>query len=146
MSAAFDTVDHAILLDRLHTSFGISGTVLSWIESFVTGRTQAVHMGEDRSTTTAVVCGVPQSSILGPLLFLLYPADVLKIVQHHGLMGHSYADDTSIYLYTDANLCSAQLRIVSACIDGINKWMSSKRLKLNADKTQFIWLAMVLHA
>ena len=47
MSAAFDTVDHAILLDRLHTSFGISGTVLSWIESFVTGRTQAVHIGED---------------------------------------------------------------------------------------------------
>ena len=140
MSAAFDTVDHAILLDRLHKSFGISGTALSWIESFVTGRTQAVHVGEDRSTTTAVVCGVPQGSVLGPLLFLLYTADVLKIVQHHGLSGHSYADDTSIYLHTDANLCSAQLPIVSACIDGINKWMSSNRLKLNADKTQFIWL------
>ena len=58
MSAAFDTVDDAIL-DRLHTSFGIGGTVLSWIESFITGRTQAVHIGEDQSTTSAVICSVP---------------------------------------------------------------------------------------
>ena len=108
MSAAFDTVDQTILLDRLQTSFGITGSVLSWIESFVTGRTQAVHVGGDRSTISAVICGVPQGSVLGPLLFLLYTADVLKIVQNHGLMGHSYAGDTSIYLHTDASLCSSQ--------------------------------------
>ena len=89
MSAAFNTVDHAILLDRLHTSFGIRGsTVLSWIESFITGRTQTVHIGKDQSTTSAVICSVPQGSLLSPLLFLLYTADVLKIVQHHELRGH----------------------------------------------------------
>ena len=132
--------NHAILLDRLHTSFGISGTVLSWIESFITDRTQTVHIGEDQSTTSAVICGVPQGSVLGPLLFLLYTADVLKTVQHNGLTGHSYADDTSICLHTDANQCTVQLSCVTVCIDDINKWMSSNRLRLNADKTQFIWL------
>jgi len=85
MSAVFDTVDHDILLDRLHKSFGISGTVLSWAESFVTGRTRAVHVGEDQSTTLAVVCDVPQGSVLGPLSFLLYTAEVLTIIQDHGL-------------------------------------------------------------
>jgi len=127
-------------LTRCQTSLGITVSVLSWIESFVTGRTQAVYVARDRSKISAVICGVPQGSVLGPLLFLLYTADVLKIVQNHELMGHLYADDTSIYLHTDATLYSAQLPIISACVDDINKWMSSNCLKLNADKTQFIWL------
>jgi len=59
MSATFDTVNHAILLDRLYMSFGIGGAVLSWVKSFVTSKTQAVHVGEDQfSTSAAVVCGV----------------------------------------------------------------------------------------
>lgn len=140
MSAAFDTVDHAILISRLEVSFGLRGTVLSWIQSFITGRTQAVHVGDDRSTVSDVLCGVPQGSVLGPVLFLLYTADVLNIVRNHRLMGHSYADDTSIYLHADACSCAAQLLTVIACIDDICSWMSSNRLKLNMDKTQFIWL------
>jgi len=111
MSAAFDTVDHDILLDRLHKSFGISGTVLSWIESFITGRTQAVHVGGDQSTTSAVVCGVPQYSILGPLLLLvLNTANVLTFIPQHGLLGQLYADDTSIYLHSLPATVSALYR------------------------------------
>jgi len=139
MSAAFDTVDHDILLDRLNKSFGISGTVLSWVESFVTGGTQAVHVGEDQSTTSAVVGGVPQGRVLGLLLFLLYTADVLKIIQQNGLSGQSYADDTSIYLHTDASQCTVQIKYIMVGIDDINKWITSNSLKLNTDKTQFIW-------
>jgi len=136
MSSTFVTVDHVILLDHLHASFGISGTVLSWIESFVTSRTHAVH----HSTTSAVVCGISQGSILGPLLFLLHIVDIFRIVQHRGLRGNSYADDTNIYLPTDASLSSAKLPTISPCIDDLNEWMSSNRLNLNADKTRFIWL------
>jgi len=72
MSATFDTVDHAILLDRLYRSFGINGAVLSWVRSFITSRTQTVHVEEDQqSTISAVVCGVPHGSVLCAQLFLL---------------------------------------------------------------------------
>jgi len=75
MSAAFD---HSILIDRLNTSFGIRGTVLSWIQSFITGRCriQAVQVGDDQSAILSVLCGIPQGSVLGPVLFLRYTADV----------------------------------------------------------------------
>jgi exonuclease III len=140
MSAAFDTVDHEVLLGRLQTSFGVRGTVLTWIESFIRGRTQEVVVEGQQSTTSVVVCGVPQGSVLGPILFLLYTADVTAIVARHGLRAHSYADDTDIYFHAEAGSCLAQLSNVAVCIDDINQWMSSNRLKLNAEKTQFTWL------
>ena len=76
MSAAFDTVDHGILLKRLHMSFGICEVALSWISSFVRQRTQAVVVNDKMSETSLVTCGVPQGSVLGPILFLLYTPDV----------------------------------------------------------------------
>src|SRR5664279_3839710 len=94
LSAAFDTVDHEILIDRLRKSYGIEGTVLSWIESFISCRTQYVAIDGQQSAKCAVSCGVPQGSVLGPVLFLLYTAEVLLIAKRHGLEGHSYADDT----------------------------------------------------
>ena len=116
LSAAFDTVDHAILLDRLDVSFSIGGAVLSWIQSFITGRTQVVPVDEEQSTVSNVFCGVPQGSVLGPVLFLLYTVEVLYIVHHHGLAGHCYADDTCIYVHVDTNSC------VTACLDAISHW------------------------
>ena len=79
LSAAFDTVDHDILLRRLATSFGISGLTLKWISSFLTGRTQAVVFRGTTSAYSTVKYGVPQGSILGPVLFLLYTADVTAV-------------------------------------------------------------------
>jgi len=74
------------------------------------------------------------------VLFLLYTAEVLYIVHHHGLAGHYYADDTCIYVHVDTSSCAAVLSTVTPCLDAINSWMTSNRLKLNMDKTQFIWL------
>ena len=139
LSAAFDTVDHDILLNRLQKSFGLGGGVLSWVASFIRGRAQTVVFGGERSATSRVSSGVPQGSVLGPVLFLLYTADVLQITQRHGLGSHSYADD--IQLYCSGKSATEQVmnsRMV-ACIEEISRWMTRNRLKLNTDKTQFIW-------
>ena len=72
--------------------------MLSWIASFLQERTQrTIENGGERSATSRVSSGVPQGSVLGPVLFLLYTADVLQITQHHGLNSHSYADDIQLY-------------------------------------------------
>ena len=94
LSAAFDTVDHNILLDRLYESFCIRGQVLDWICSFVSGRVLSVNFAEGQSNRSSIPCGVQQGSVLGPLLFILYAADVILLAQHHGFQLHSYADDT----------------------------------------------------
>jgi len=140
MSAAFDTVDHHILLDRLEVSYGLKGHVLSWLRSFLSNRTQQVLMNGSSSLVTRIKSGVPQGSILGPLLFLLYTADIPCLATKHGINIHCYADDGQLYLYSRADMADNVVKKVVGCISEIDAWMSSNRLKLNADKTQFTWL------
>ena len=97
VSAAFYTVDHTILLDRLSVSYGISGTVHSWISSFVCGRSQTVYFGGTTSSPSKVRYGIPQGSTLGPLLYVLYTADIVKLVEGLGFNVHLYADETQLY-------------------------------------------------
>ena len=79
LSAAFDTIDHDILIKRLHTTFGCSGTVLDWFTSYLSFRTQSVLVGHT-STPSALKCGVPQGSVLGPLLFTLYTQSLSTVI------------------------------------------------------------------
>ena len=88
MSAAFDTVDFGILLERLHDSFGIRGAPLAWLTSYISNRTQTVVYNHSISQTATLSCGVPQGSVQGPLLFVLYTNDVTSIIKRHGLDNH----------------------------------------------------------
>jgi len=79
--------------------------------------------------------------VLGPILFLLYTADVLLIAERHGFQAHSYADDTQLYFHCiPGTSCSDCVKRIVACIAEMEQWMSSNYLRLNTDKTQFIWL------
>ena len=140
VSAAFDTVDHGILLERLSTSYGLSGMAYTWLESYITGRAQIIHVGNRHSPPSKVLYGVPQGSVLGPVLYVLYTSDVAKLVEALGLGTHLYADDTQLYGHcSPSNSFELASRVLRA-IDSIHEWMSSNRLSLNTGKTQFIWL------
>jgi len=141
LSAAFDTVDHEILLRRLQVSYGINGTVLRWFRSYLTGRTQHVRYHGGRSRTVTLSCGVPQGSVLGPILFLLYAADLGDIVTRHGLTPHMYADDTQVYGACRPTHYAQLSQRFTICINDVADWMARNRLQLNSNKTEFIWLS-----
>ena len=125
MSVAFDTVDHQILLHRLESSFGLTGNVLSWLTSFLDGRTQQVIFNGMTSIVATLSSGIPQGSLLGPLLFLLYTADIPVIASDHGLGIHWYADDGQLYIFGRSGNADSMISKVTVCISEIDKWMSS---------------------
>jgi len=98
LSAAFDTIDHNILLKRMEKRCGIKGTALKFIKSYLSERKQKVVIGEKESSKKEVKYGVPQGSVLGPILFQIYMAPLGDLIKEHGLEYHIYADDTQLYI------------------------------------------------
>ena len=138
LSAAFDTVNHSLLLKKLNTLYGINGKVLQWCKSYLTGRSFTVKINNTSSDTVTLTVGVPQGSILGPLLFILYTKDLETIALAHGFEIHLYADDTQLYLTFDSiNSCNIEQRIID-CMCDIRLWMLKNFLKLNESKTDVI--------
>uniref|UniRef100_A0A672L323 Reverse transcriptase domain-containing protein n=1 Tax=Sinocyclocheilus grahami TaxID=75366 RepID=A0A672L323_SINGR len=137
LSAAFDTVDHNILLERLENLVGLSGMVIKWFRSYLEGRGYYVSIGEHKSKWTSMTCGVPQGSILAPLLFSLYMLPLSQIMRKNQIAYHSYADDTQIYLALSPNDYSP-IDSLCQCIDEINSWMCENFLQLNKEKTEVI--------
>ena len=141
MSAAFDTIDHGTMLSCLRDRFGISGTALKWFESYMENRTQNIQVHDTVSEEHAVAFGVPQGSVLGPLMFISYIAPLCDIARRHGISIHLYADDIQLYISfsplsnEDTNVAMMRLQ---ACVVAIKNWMIVNKLKLNADKTDAI--------
>jgi hypothetical protein len=139
LTAAFDTVDHDLLLLRLEREFGLRGITLSWFRSYLTGRTFRVVYGGHTSSTIYIVCSVPQGSVLGPRLFILYTAGLADVAAKHGVAMHMYADDTQLYLHCRINDTVSAIVRLERCIIDIRHWTSANRLKLNMDKTELLW-------
>ena len=97
LSAAFDTIDHQILFDRLSSAFGIKDTALNWFKSYLDNRTQKVKINTFYSNEIPVKFGVPQGSVLGPLLFTLYIYPISSVIDKNMFSYHQYADDTQLY-------------------------------------------------
>ena len=97
LSAAFDTLDDTKFITLLQTKYGVRGTTLKWFRSYLTGRHFRVKVGDCRSDPHALRCGVPQGSVLGPIIFVMCTASLQNIVRRHGLSYHKYADDMQFY-------------------------------------------------
>ena len=140
LSAAFDTIDHNILISRLHI-FGINDAALDWFRSYITSRSQRVSIRNELSDITMLPFGVPQGSVLRPILFILYTKPLADICRRHGINVHLYADDTQLYLPYDILDPADARRAVSqmeSCLRDIKQWMTVNKLKLNEDKTEVI--------
>jgi hypothetical protein len=139
LSAAFDTLEHSILLQRLDHTHGIRDSALLWMKSYLHGRTQAVIIDGSVSDDASLDHGVPQGSVVGPMGYSLYTVPVGSIIRKHNLNYAIYADDTQCYtiLKSRTELTDVANKI-EACYDDIQQWMNANRLKLNAEKSEFI--------
>src|ERR1700733_7399435 len=140
VSAAFDTVDHDILLKRLQISFGISGNFLNWLDSFLNERSLCVVHGSSRSLWVPAPFGLPQGSVLGPLLYILYTSEIGALLAASAVLGQLYADDVQAYTHCFALDAIPAIRVMNQALGSLEAWMSTNRLRLNPSKTKFIWL------
>jgi hypothetical protein len=141
LSAAFDTVDHNILIDRLSERLGIKEEALGWFKSYLSERLQAIHLNGKSSEPILLLFGVPQGSVLGPTLFSAYQTPLYEIALLHDVNVHLYADDTQLYVSYDLDSIKEKDEAVSKlenCISDIRSWMAKNKLKLNDDKTELL--------
>ena len=141
LSAAFDTIDHSILLKRLSERCGIKGTVLKWFKSYLTGREQTVAIGKSTSEPSSLKYGVPQGSVLGPILFSIYNSPLGDIIRKHNVDYHFYADDTQLYLSFKPKDGTSQDIVRSKmmeCAKEVKAYLTANKMKQNDDKTEFL--------
>ena len=121
-SATFDTIDHDTLLDSLSSWFGVSGVVLDWFKSYLSDCVQCIKIGSILSDAKKLLYGVPQGSVLGPILFSLYITPLSKVIQNHpGISFQFYADDTQLYVHLTHKNASSALDKLSCCLEDVKR-------------------------
>ena len=115
------------------------GSVLKWFTSYLTNHYQSIKIGSSLSDVCKLLFGVPQGSVLGPLSFSLYKTPLSLIVgKHKGIKFHLYTDDSQVYNNLSHKNASATFEQLNRCLDNVKEWMSTGKLNLNPDKTEFI--------
>ncbi len=137
LTSAFDMVSHSILLSRLEECVGIKGIALKWFQSYLTDRSFSVHLGEFSSSAAPLSCGVPQGSILGPMLFSLYMLPLGDIFRKHNISFHFYADDVQIYLPVKTSDKASFMSLLN-CLRDFKTWLDQNFLCLNENKTEIV--------
>ena len=143
LSAAFDTIDHKILLKRLEKCYGVRETALSWFKSYLSHRTQSVVIGDEFSSKKPLNYGVPQGSKLGPVMFTSYYAPASEVVRKHNMEDEKYADDKQLIHAFSPNFELDQNDAVvkmNNCIRDIRRFLEVNKLSNNRDKTEFLLL------
>jgi len=138
LSAAFDTVDHNILLSVLSNRFCVDGTALDWFKSYVNDRAQSFIYNGQETEWYSVDCSVPQGSVLGPVKFAAYTEDIVDLIERHDVRSHLYADDTQLYDCCKLDGVPEIQSRLSGCVSAVAQWCASRGLQLNADKTEVI--------
>jgi len=141
LSAAFDTVDHSILIERLRSVFGFSGTAISWMQSYLCSRTQYVKVGMEQSVASPVTVGVPQGSVLGPFLFSVYVSPITDIITSYGVKYHQYADDTQLYTAVRTGADTKSISDLEACSCAVRDWLARNGMLLNPEKSEVLLIA-----
>ena len=138
LSAAFDTIDHATLTDRLSDWYGISGEAQIWFSSYLQHRLQSVKIKDTFSDKVTLSYGVPQGSVLGPVIFTLYTTPLSAIIFSLDINHHLYADDTQIYMSLSVSNAKESLEKLQHSLMNVSAWMTGSKLKLNPSKTEFL--------
>ena len=137
-SSAFDTLKHDVLLHRLKGRFGIKGLAYQWFETYLKNRQQKVVVNGVESSIHTPGIGVPQGSVVGPILFTMYSSPLEDIIKAHNMSGMCYADDTQIYLRFKPGDLQKAIQKVECCIKHIKQWCTLNNLKLNDEKTEVL--------
>ena len=138
LSAAFDTLDHSSIIELLSGWYGISGTALNWVRSYLSNRVQQVKLLDTLGEPFKTDYGVPQGSVLGPLLFTLFTTPLSSVMSRHNICHYLYTDDTQAYLPLPKTDPEMSLLLVQQCLQDVSDRMIAGKLKLNPDKTEFI--------
>ena len=138
LGAAFDTIDHQILLSVLGKDFRIIGSALTWFVSYLADRKQRVLVNDSSSDEFQLHCGVPQGSCMGPVLFILYVSWLYHVIASPLPSAYGYADDTQLYLSFRPDSGSSQdlvLAAIDSCVSDVHAWLLYNRLIINDSKT-----------